>query len=135
MAQIFHPSTNTISRLTIFGAITLLLVLVSVLAAINRFLLCNRGRGRPVPSPCSSVTNIMSIADDGIECRYCHTAVEQSSFAGIPSTKVYMNYHSQIWADSTVLEPVRESFRSGQSIPWTRVHSLPGFVYFDQAFM
>jgi hypothetical protein len=71
------------------------------------------------------------VSDDGIDCRYCHTSVEKSSFAGIPSTKICMNCHSQIWAGSPMLEPVRESFRSGRSLEWTRVHNLPGFVYFD----
>src|SRR5690242_16112860 len=73
------------------------------------------------------------VGDDGIDCRYCHSSVEQSAFAGIPPTKTCMNCHSQIWADSPTLEPVRESFRSGQSIQWTRVHNLPGFVYFDHS--
>jgi len=131
MAQIFHPSTNTIFRLTIFGGITLLSVLVSVLAAINRSSYVTEvGGARAQPVPFSHKHHV---ADDGIDCRYCHTAVEQSSFAGIPSTKVCMDCHSQIWADSAVLEPVRESIRNGQSIPWTRVHSLPGFVYFDHS--
>jgi hypothetical protein len=73
------------------------------------------------------------VSDDGIDCRYCHTSVEDSSFAGIPSTKICMNCHTQIWADSPILEPVRESFRTGSSIEWTRVHNLPGFVYFDHS--
>src|ERR1043165_3864326 len=73
------------------------------------------------------------VSDDGIDCRYCHTSVENSSFAGIPSTKICMNCHTQIWADSPMLEPVRASFRTGKSLEWTRVHNLPGFVYFDHS--
>jgi hypothetical protein len=59
--------------------------------------------------------------------------VETSSFAGIPATKICMNCHSQIWSESPTLEPVRQSFRTGQSIEWTRVHNLPQFVYFDHS--
>jgi Zn ribbon nucleic-acid-binding protein len=44
-----------------------------------------------------------------------------------------MNCHAQIWSDSPALEPVRESFRTDRSIQWTRVHNLPGFVYFDHS--
>ena len=44
-----------------------------------------------------------------------------------------MNCHSQIWADSPMLAPVRESFRTGRSIPWTRVHNLPDFSYFNHS--
>src|ERR1051325_2522488 len=73
------------------------------------------------------------VGDDGIDCRYCHTSVETSSFAGIPPTKTCMNGHTQIWSDSPMLAPVRDSFRTDQSIQWTRVHNLPGFVYFDHS--
>ncbi len=59
--------------------------------------------------------------------------MENSSFAGIPSTKICMNCHTQIWPESAALAPVRESFRTGQSIQWTRVYNLPGFVYFDHS--
>lgn len=69
----------------------------------------------------------------GIDCRYCHTTVEESSFAGIPPTKTCMNCHSQIWANSPYLEPVRESWRTGKAIQWTRVHNLADFVYFNHS--
>jgi hypothetical protein len=59
--------------------------------------------------------------------------VESSSFANIPPTKTCMNCHSQIWIASPTLEPVRASFRTGNSIRWTRVHDLPDFVYFNHS--
>src|SRR5262249_50976839 len=73
------------------------------------------------------------VAGLGIDCRYCHTSVEKSSFAGIPPTKTCMNCHSEIWAYSPMLRTVRESYRSGKSIPWNRVHNLADFVYFDHS--
>src|SRR5678815_4487288 len=73
------------------------------------------------------------VAGEGIDCRYCHTSVENSSFAGIPPTKTCMNCHSQIWTNAAILEPVRESFRSGKSLVWNRVNDLPDFVYFDHS--
>lgn len=131
MAQIFHPSTNTISRVTIFGGAILLVVLVVGLAAINESpYITEVGVARTQPIPFSHKHHV---GDDGIDCRYCHTSVEDSSFAGIPPTKTCMNCHSQIWADSPTLEPVRESYRTGKSIQWTRVHNLPGFVYFNHS--
>jgi hypothetical protein len=69
----------------------------------------------------------------GIDCRYCHDTVERSAFAGIPPTKTCMNCHSQIWVGSQMLEPVRESYRSDESLAWRRVYNLPGFVYFDHS--
>ena len=67
----------------------------------------------------------------GIDCRYCHTSVETSPFAGIPPTKTCMNCHSQIWANAPILEPVRASFRNDTPLRWIRVYDLPDFVYFS----
>ena len=131
MAQIFHRSTNTISRVSVFGGIGIIVVLVATLAAINRSSYVTEvgvARSQPV-----QFSHKHHVGDDGIDCRYCHTSVEESSFAGIPSTKICMNCHTQIWAESPILEPVRESFRTGKSLEWTRVNNLPGFVYFDHS--
>ena len=131
MAQIFHPSTNTISKVTIFGGVFLVIVLALFLAAFNRSSYVTEvGVARTQPVPFSHKHHV---GDAGVDCRYCHTTVEGASFAGIPSTKICMNCHSQIWSESPALEPVRESFRTGQSIEWTRVHNLPRFVYFDHS--
>lgn len=73
------------------------------------------------------------VGDDGIDCRYCHTSVEEGAFAGVPPTHTCMTCHSQIWTNSPLLEPVRESFRTGQPIRWQRVHDLPDFVYFNHS--
>lgn len=68
-----------------------------------------------------------------LDCRYCHTAVERSSFAGMPPTQTCMTCHSQIFADSPLLRPVRDSYTSGQPIRWNRVDNLPDYVYFNHA--
>jgi len=116
---------------SVFGGIGIIVVLVATLAAINRSSYVTEvgvARSQPV-----QFSHKHHVGDDGIDCRYCHTSVEESSFAGIPSTKICMNCHTQIWAESPILEPVRESFRTGKSLEWTRVHNLPGFVYFDHS--
>ena len=131
MAQIFHRSTNTISRVSLFGGVAVIVLLVATLAAINRSSYVTEvgvARSQPV-----QFSHKHHVSDDGIDCRYCHTSVEESSFAGIPSTKICMNCHTQIWPESPILEPVRESFRTGKSLEWTRVNNLPGFVYFDHS--
>jgi hypothetical protein len=131
MAQIFHPSTNTLSRLSIFGAVFVLAALLWLLAAIERSpYLTQADVVREQPVPFSHKHHVNGL---GIDCRYCHTTVEESAFAGIPPTKTCMTCHSQIWADSPMLEPVRASFRTDTSIPWTRVNDLPDFVYFDHS--
>ena len=73
------------------------------------------------------------VGDDGIDCRYCHQTVETTASAGMPSTQTCMNCHSQIWADSPYLEPVRASFRENKPIEWERVHDLPEYTYFNHS--
>ncbi len=131
MPQIFHHSTNVLAKLSIFGAIFILLAALWVLAEINRSS-WNTGayieREQPV-----QFSHKHHSGDDGIDCRYCHTSVETSSSAGMPPTKTCMNCHSQIWADSPYLEPIRESWRTGKPIEWTRVHDLPDYAYFNHS--
>lgn len=67
----------------------------------------------------------------GLDCRYCHTSVENSAFAGIPPTNTCMNCHSQLWTNAPILEPVRASFRNNTNLTWIRVNDLPDFVYFN----
>src|SRR5437868_7661595 len=131
MSQIFHHSTNTLSRLSIFGAVFVLGFMAWAFAVLDRSSYNTREHmAREQPVPFSHAHHVGGI---GIDCRYCHTSVETSSFAGIPPTKTCMNCHSQIWSTSPTLEPVRESFRTGRSIMWTRVNDLPDFVYFNHS--
>ena len=131
MSQIFHPSTNMIARLTIFGAVFGVGASLWVFDRINRSAYITQAdvvRAQPVP-----FSHAHHVGDVGLDCRYCHSSVEESAFAGIPPTKTCMNCHAQLFADSPMLEPVRESFRTGKPIEWTRVHDLPDFVYFDHS--
>ena len=131
MSQIFHRSTNTLSRLSIYGAVFVLAGLGWVGLEVNRSPYVTQAFvARSQPVPFSHKHHVQGL---GIDCRYCHTSVEDSSFAGIPPTKTCMNCHSQIWADSPTLEPVRASFRSDRSLEWIRVHDLPDFVYFNHS--
>ena len=131
MSQIFHHSTNTLSKLSIFGAIFLVVAALWALLEINRSAYVTRaGEAREQPVPFSHAHHVGGL---GLDCRYCHQSVEFSATAGIPATKTCMNCHTQIWSDSPMLEPVRESFRTDRSIEWTRVHDLPDFAYFDHS--
>jgi hypothetical protein len=67
----------------------------------------------------------------GLQCQYCHTSVEKSSYAGIPPTKTCINCHAQIWTNAALLQPVRDSWATGESLPWIKVHDLPDYVYFS----
>ena len=131
MAQIFHRSANTLSRVTIFGAIFIAGFVLWVIGGIVRSpYFTNQGIHREQVVPFSHQHHVGGL---GIDCRYCHTSVDQARFANIPPTKTCMNCHSQIWITSSYLEPVRESFRTGQPLVWNRVHDLPDFVYFNHS--
>jgi hypothetical protein len=131
MSQIFHRSANTISRVSIFGAVFFVAILFGVLDAMNRSSWVT-GAHVPKEQPIQ-FSHERHVAGNGIDCRYCHTSVEDSSFAGIPPTKTCMNCHAQIFSTSPYLGPVRQSYRTDQSIRWLRVHDLPDFVYFNHS--
>ena len=119
------------SRATIYGAIFVVAALLWAAAEIQRSpYVTYAGVRRPQPVPFSHQHHVAGL---GIDCRYCHTSVETSSFAGIPPTKTCMNCHAQIWTNAALLEPVRESYKSGKSLVWTRVNDLPDFVYFNHS--
>jgi hypothetical protein len=131
MSQIFHRSTNTLARATIFGAVFVVAALTWVGYMIQGSpYVTLAGVRKPQPVPFSHQHHVTGL---GIDCRYCHTSVENSSFAGIPPTKTCMNCHSQIWTNAQLLEPVRASYKSGESLQWTRVNELPDFVYFNHS--
>jgi hypothetical protein len=131
MAQIFPRSMNFIARLSIAGGILAVGALGAALYGIEMspwFTDVNVAQPQPVP-----FSHKHHAGELGIDCRYCHTSVEKSSFAGIPPTQTCMSCHSQIWTNAAMLEPVRASYRDDKSIAWTRVNALPGFVYFDHS--
>src|SRR5262245_45540134 len=131
MAQIFHRSFNVLSRLSIFGSIFILGgVAWAGMVLLRSSYMTDVGVARTQPVQFSHAHHVNGL---GIDCRYCHTSVTESSFAGMPATKTCMNCHSQIWVGSDVLAPVRESYARGESIPWERVHRLADFAYFDHS--
>jgi hypothetical protein len=131
MAQIFHPAANTIAKASIFGAVFIIIALAYIGAAVDRSpYITEAGIARDQPVPFSHEHHVRGL---GIDCRYCHTSVEKSSFAGLPPTKTCMTCHSQIWSDAPILQPVRDSWNRDQPLKWERVHNLPDFVYFNHS--
>ena len=128
--QIFPRSTNAIEGLDIRLGLCGCRAPLGPYAAQRSPYITYAGVRKPQPVPFSHEHHVAGI---GIDCRYCHTSVETSNFAGIPPTKTCMNCHSQIWTNAAILEPVRESFRTGKSLVWTRVNDLPDYVYFNHS--
>jgi hypothetical protein len=131
MSQIFQPSANTLSKVSLFGVLALVGGLILLAIGVGRSSYVTRA-GEYVEQPIQ-FSHTHHVLDDGIDCRYCHTSVETSSFAGIPPTKTCMNCHSQLFSTAAILEPVRASFRDDTPLRWIRVHDLPDFVYFNHS--
>src|SRR3982751_1969518 len=131
MSHIFHRSTNIYSRLSILAAIVVAGTVGGIVGMIHLSgYTTNQNMFVEQPIQFSHAHHVGSM---GIDCRYCHTTVEESAFANIPPTKTCMNCHSQIWTNAPILEPVRASFRENRPLEWTRVHDLPDFVYFNHS--
>src|SRR6202789_1958822 len=129
--QIFPRSSNAIARASLVLVGLAVGGLFWVLLELERTpYITNAGVRKDQPVPFSHQHHVTGL---GIDCRYCHTSVETSSFAGIPPTKTCMNCHSQIWTNAQLLEPVRASYKSGESLQWTRVNQLPDFVFFNHS--
>ena len=131
MAQLFHRSANSLAKVSIAAAGIIAGTLLAAAYSLDRGSYTTDvavAKSQPVP-----FSHKHHVTDDGIDCRYCHTSVETSSFAGLPATEICMSCHSQIWSNAAILEPVRTSFRTGESLAWTRVHDLPEFVYFNHS--
>ena len=129
--QVFGRAANMLARLSILGAVLVLTTLIVATLFLVRSPWAT-AQGVPVDQVVP-FSHKHHVGDDGIDCRYCHASVEHSSFAGMPPTQTCMNCHSQIWSQSPMLEPVRQSAQTGQPLQWNRVHILGDFVYFDHS--
>ena len=131
MAQIFPRSANALARASIYLGLFFVAGAGLALYQLARSgWVTRQGLVLAQPVPFSHDHHVAQI---GIDCRYCHTAVERSSAAGIPPTATCMNCHAQIWTNAPMLEPVRASFRDNKPLRWNKVNDLPDFVYFNHS--
>jgi hypothetical protein len=131
MAQVFDRSSNALARASLVLTGLLVIALGLTLDQLQRSPWVTRqGQRADQPIPFSHKHHVEGL---GLQCQYCHTTVEVSSYAGIPPTKTCMNCHAQIWTNAPLLQPVRDSWATGQSIQWIKVHDLPDYVYFNHS--
>ena len=129
MAQIFDRNSNALARMSLVLTGLIVIALGVTLDQLQRSPWVTRQGQRPdQPVPFSHKHHVQGL---GLQCQYCHTTVERSSYAGIPPTKTCMNCHAQSWTNAQLLEPVRRSWATNRSVTWTKVHDLPDFVYFN----
>jgi hypothetical protein len=131
MAQLFQRRANGIANAVIIGGVLLFAGLCGDIFTFGRsdyWTRVDEPQAQTVP-----FSHQHHVAGLGIDCRYCHTSVEKSAFAGMPPTETCMTCHSQVWKDAPVLQPVRDSLQNGTPLRWTRVHDLPDYVYFNHS--
>lgn len=131
MAPIFSRRANTIARATIIGALLALTGFLVVAGIVARSPYVTRAQ-EPINQPVM-FSHQHHAGDLGLDCRYCHISVEDSSYATLPATEVCMTCHSQIWTESPMLAPVRQSFTTNTPLAWNKVNTLPDYVYFDHS--
>lgn len=131
MAAIFKRRANALSRLALFALATAPVAVIVALVFYAR---------SPIPTEMLmpfrqpiEFDHRHHAGDDGIDCVYCHSTVETSDQAGVPSTYKCMGCHSQIWNQSPILAPLRERFFDGKPVEWVKVDRLPDYVYFDHS--
>ncbi len=71
--------------------------------------------------------------DMKIDCKYCHTGVEKTRFAGIPSASVCMNCHKIARVDKPEIIKLKEYYEQGKPIPWKRIHKVPDYAFFNHS--
>jgi hypothetical protein len=129
MPRVFHPASNAIAKASLAGVAFLAGGTVWVSSEIQRSpYVTDAGVFRDQPVPFSHEHHVHGL---GIDCRYCHTSAQDSSFAGLPPSRTCMTCHSKLWTNAQVLEPVRRSWETNRPIVWQRVNNLPDYVYFN----
>jgi len=129
MSQIFPPRANALARSSLAVGLALVATLTWAIFTLMRSSWAT-GLNEFIEQPIQ-FSHAHHVGGVGLDCRYCHTSVENSTFAGMPPTNTCMNCHSQLWTNAPILEPVRASFRNNTSLTWIRVNDLPDFVYFN----
>jgi hypothetical protein len=131
MPNIFGPSSNIIAKVVVIGAAASPLAIMLSISQFTRSPYVT-GVGTPYEQPVA-FSHEHHVTELGIDCRYCHTSVEKSAKAGYPATHTCMSCHSQIWTNSPLLEPVRESYDKNVPLKWLTLNKVPDFVYFNHS--
>ena len=130
MSDIFPKWTNQLPGKVIVGAI---LLGTAVTVGVSYYFTPKYTRVGYQPVQPVAFSHAIHADQLGIDCRYCHNGVEESWYSNIPSASTCMNCHSTVLKDSPKLELVRQSYETGEPIPWVQVHKLPDYVYFNHS--
>jgi Cytochrome c7 and related cytochrome c/Class III cytochrome C family len=129
VAQLFSSNFGFLFRLALLGAALTIVAVVFLWRGLTSY---PGAAWDPLEQPVP-FSHKHHVGDEGIDCRYCHSAVETSAFAGIPPLSTCMTCHSQLFTRQTALAPLLAAYESRIPLHWRRVHQLPDFVYFNHS--
>ena len=130
MANIFPKWVNKVPFKIVFA---LSLLAIAVVVGITYYFSPEYTRVGYAPTQPVAFSHEFHSGTLEIDCRYCHTYVEQSGHSNVPGTNVCMSCHSMVLKNDARLATVRQSYDSGEPIPWVRIHKVPDYVYFNHA--
>ncbi len=130
MPAIFPKWTNRLPSILIVGG---MLTATSVLGGLWYYFTPKYTRVGYQPIQPVSFPHSVHVDQLGMDCRYCHSAVEQSWYSNVPAASTCMNCHNQVLKEDPKLALVRESAATGKPIPWVQVHKVPDYVYFNHS--
>ncbi len=130
MAQIFPKWSNAVPKYVAAGVILLVAAVVGFFWYFGSPQYTDVGY-RPIQPVAYS--HKVHAGDLGMDCRYCHVAVEVSAVASVPPTQTCMNCHTLVKVDSPKLQPLLQSWQDKKPMEWVRIHNLPDYSYFDHS--
>ena len=128
MPQIFPKKANALPTLTLLGSVAggIFVILFVWYYFSPEYTDVGYAPVQPV-----EYSHRLHIGELGLDCQYCHTNVKDADHSNVPATQTCMNCHSQVRTESLKLLPVRESWATGESIEWIKVHKLPDYAQFS----
>jgi hypothetical protein len=130
MSDIFPKWTNRLPLQIAAGAV---LVGTALTAGATYYFTPKYSRVGYQPLQPVAFSHNIHVTQLEVDCRYCHNGVEKAWFSNVPAASTCMNCHSTVLKDDPKLALVRESFTSGQPIPWVHIHKTPDYVYFNHS--
>ncbi len=130
MPNLFPKAANLLPLQLIVGA---MLMVGTVIAGVTYYWTPSWSRVGYQPVQPVAFDHSLHVTQLGMDCRYCHNHVDISGHSNVPATQTCMNCHSQVRSNDPALALVRESWETGEPIPWVRIHKTPDYVYFNHA--
>lgn len=130
MANLFPKSANNVPAQI---ALILGILAVTTVAGVTYYFTPKYTRVGYMPTQPVPYSHYLHAEQLGIDCRYCHTHVNQSGHANVPAAEICMNCHTHVQRESPLLELVRDSYLNDEPIEWVRIHKVPDYVYFNHA--